>query len=60
MKTHKLIFAAIILLLITFTACKKQEGSGGDASVFGKVHVKHYNSTFTQFMSDYLGYDIYF
>lgn len=59
MKTHKLTFAAIILLLITFTACKKQEGSGGDASIYGKIHVKHYNSTFTQFISEYPGSDLY-
>jgi hypothetical protein len=59
MKTHKLIFLAAISLLITLSACKKQEGIGGDASIYGKVHVKHYNSTFTQFISDYPGSDLY-
>ena len=30
---------AIILLLLS--SCKKHEGIGGDASIYGKVHVKH-------------------
>ena len=50
----------ILLLTICFFAisCKK-EGVGGDASITGYVHVKKYNSTFTQYISEYPGRDIY-
>ncbi len=44
---------------VCFTACKKEPGIGGDASIHGKVHVKHYNTTFTQLISEYDGPDIY-
>ena len=42
-----------------FSACEKQPGSGGDASIKGSVFVTHYNSTFTEFISEYPGADIY-
>lgn len=50
----------ILFLTICFFAisCKK-EGVGGDASITGYVHVKKYNSTFTQYISEYPGRDIY-
>lgn len=47
------------LALLLFAACKKQEGKGGDASIAGSVYVKHYNSTFTEFISEYPGADTY-
>jgi len=51
---------ALLLLLLSalFSSCKK-EGIGGDASIRGYVHVKKYNSTFTQFIGEYPGKDIY-
>jgi len=45
--------------LITFSSCQKDPGIGGDASIKGSVFVKHYNSTFTQFISEYPGADVY-
>lgn len=62
MISHKSIKQAWVipaLALLLFTACKKQEGKGGDASIAGSVHVKHYNSTFTEFISEYPGADTY-
>ncbi|MBK9730506.1 MAG: hypothetical protein IPO83_04325 [Chitinophagaceae bacterium] len=49
-----ILFAALFL-----ASCKKQEGKGGDASISGAVNVKHYNSTFTEFISEYPGADTY-
>lgn len=42
----------VLFFLLIISACKK-EGYGGDASIKGKVHGKHYNSTFTQFINEY-------
>lgn len=47
-----------MLFLSVLFSCKK-EGVGGDATIKGKLHVRHYNSTFTQFISEYDGKDIY-
>lgn len=51
-----LILSAFALLSLS---CKKQEGKGGDASISGNIAVKHYNSTFTEFISEYPGKDTY-
>ena len=48
----------LFLSLFVFISCKK-EGIGGDAAISGKLWVKHYNSTFTQFIKEYEGKDIY-
>lgn len=60
-KNHSIIFVAAIFALaaIVFTSCKKNPGVGGDASIKGNIHVKHYNTTFTQYISEYPGSDIY-
>lgn len=47
------------LALLFFVSCKKQAGKGGDASISGTIAVKHYNSTFTEFISEYPGTDTY-
>jgi len=51
-----LLLSAFVLLSLS---CKKQEGKGGDASISGSIAVKHYNSTFTEFISEYPGKDTY-
>ena len=51
-----LLLSAFVLLSLS---CKKQEGKGGDASISGSIAVKHYNSTFTEFISEYPGRDTY-
>lgn len=56
-------YSKLFLLLSAFVllsmSCKKQEGKGGDASISGSIAVKHYNSTFTEFISEYPGKDTY-
>ena len=56
-------YSKLFLLLSAFVllsmSCKKQEGKGGDASISGSIAVKHYNSTFTEFISEYPGRDTY-
>lgn len=54
---HILLFVALAAML--FASCKKQAGKGGDASISGTIAVKHYNSTFTEFISEYPGTDTY-
>lgn len=48
-------------VLLVFIACKKQAGFGGNASISGKVHAQHFNSTFTSLLSEYpvADYDVY-
>jgi hypothetical protein len=60
-RKQSLIFIAGMLLLavFAFNSCKKEPGIGGDASIKGNIHVRHYNTTFTQFISEYPGSDIY-
>ncbi len=48
----------LFLLAVTLSSCKK-EGVGGDASIRGYVQVRQYNSTFTQFIAEYPGRDVY-
>jgi hypothetical protein len=57
-KMWQLIFMAGSIMLL-HSACKKEPGIGGDASISGSVFVHHYNSTFTQFISEYPGADVY-
>jgi hypothetical protein len=49
----------IVLAGIFLSACTKNPGIGGDASIKGNVFVEHWNTTFTQFISEYPGADIY-
>jgi len=55
----KNLFIVLLLTAISFLSCKKEPGIGGDASIQGKVFVKHYNTDFTNFISSYYGPDIY-
>ena len=49
----------VMLVILAFAGCKKNPGTGGDASIRGKVYVKHYNTTFSTLLSSYFGPDIY-
>lgn len=53
-----LFFIAGSMLLLN-SSCQKEPGIGGDASIRGSVFVQHFNSTFTQFISEYPGADVY-
>lgn len=49
----------LLLGMLFMASCTKDPGVGGDASITGSVHVEHWNSTFTEFISEYPGADIY-
>ena len=57
------IFCALFLLITVFAvSCKKEPGIGGDASIQGKILVRHYNSIFgvpPGLINEYNGADIY-
>ena len=46
-------------LIIFLSACKKEAGQGGNASIEGHVTVKDYNNDFSVLISEYDGYDRY-
>lgn len=45
-------FIFISILLFTFTACEKQEGKGGAATIKGTVMMQEYNKDFTIAVGD--------
>ncbi|MBK7036344.1 MAG: hypothetical protein IPH42_08380 [Bacteroidetes bacterium] len=53
--------SAVIIsgMLLMFSACSKDAGIGGEASIYGKVYALHYNSTFTVLLSEYYVPDTY-
>ena len=53
--------SAVIIsgMLLMFSACSKDAGIGGEASIYGKVYARHYNSTFTVLLSEYYVPDTY-
>lgn len=51
-----LIFSLAITILASYS-CKKEEGEGGNSSIYGKVFVKDYNAEFTQIKEEYYGPD---
>jgi hypothetical protein len=56
----KAIIVAILLpfLFISLQSCKKEAGSGGSSSIYGKVKVKDYNDTFTTLLEEYYAQDV--
>jgi hypothetical protein len=56
-------FPKLILLLLPMIfflgSCEKEPGEGGNSSIYGKVYVKDYNSTFTVLEEEYYGPDIW-
>jgi hypothetical protein len=47
------------VLFICLSACKKEAGLGGNASIEGHVTVQDYNNDFSVLISEYDGYDRY-
>lgn len=47
------------VILLFLSACKKEAGLGGNASIEGHVTVKDYNNDFSVLISEYDGYDRY-
>ena len=50
---------ALAGLFIIFISCRKEPGEGGKSTIYGKVFVKDYNSTFTHLDEAYYGHDIW-
>ena len=53
MKRKCIYFFIIPAVIALFNACSKDAGEGGNSSIFGKVHVKDYNATFTVLTGEY-------
>lgn len=55
------IYSLFMLLMIPMLmiSCKKEPGSGGKSTIYGKVLVKDYNSTFTFLLETYYGPEIW-
>jgi hypothetical protein len=49
----------LCLLLFIVSSCTKEPGPGGKSTIYGKVYVKEYNSTFTVLKDEYYGPDIW-
>jgi hypothetical protein len=51
------IFSLFLLILIPLLmiSCKKEPGSGGKSTIYGKVLVKDYNASFTYLYETYYG-----
>ena len=46
-----------LILALVLLSCSKEAGTGGNSSIYGKVFVKDYNSTYTQLNETYYGQD---
>jgi hypothetical protein len=46
------------ILMFTMLSCSKEAGTGGNSTIYGKVFVKDYNSTFTLLEDEYYGQDV--
>jgi len=55
----KLLFAcfAVLVTVIVLLSCNKEPGTGGNSTIYGKVLVRNYNSTFTLLKEIYPGQD---
>ena len=59
MKLREFFFISLALISLISTSCKKDEGDGGNSSIYGKVYVKDYNAEFTNLHEVYYGPDIW-
>lgn len=53
------IFFILLSIVILIVSCKKEEGDGGNSTIYGKVYVKDYNAEFTELKEEYYGPDIW-
>ena len=54
----KYFLISTFLLLILATACTKEEGLGGNATIEGKVYILDYNQELTNKLGEFYGADI--
>jgi hypothetical protein len=50
---------AFCLLILLAASCKKDPGPGGSSTIYGKVYMKDYNSTFTLLEEQYYAPDVW-
>ncbi|HOW30793.1 MAG TPA: hypothetical protein PLP88_04445 [Bacteroidales bacterium] len=55
LKFSGILVAAIMLLMSV--SCEKDPGEGGNSTIYGKVWVREYNSSFTYLQEEYYGQD---
>ena len=53
----KYLIFSLALVAIVLTACKKEEGEGGNSTIYGHVWVRNYNENFSWLNGEYPGYD---
>ena len=53
----KLFAPACLILAALFSACSKQEGPGGEASIRGRIMVLDYNGNCSELLEEYPGID---
>ena len=58
MKKNLLILLVAFLPAMFFSSCKKEAGEGGTSSIYGRIMVKDYNSTYTVLEEEYYGQDV--
>jgi hypothetical protein len=56
-KPHFILLNFILCILISFSACKKAPGEGGNSSIKGSVWVEDWNGSFTVKNGEYAGAD---
>lgn len=49
----------LLVIPLMMNSCEKEPGSGGKSTIYGKVLVKDYNSTFTVLQETYYGPEIW-
>lgn len=55
MKLRTLGFILLASVSLVSYSCKKEEGDGGNSTIYGKVFVKDYNAEFTNLKEQYYG-----
>lgn len=53
MKKYLISIGVVAFLVLCLASCSKEAGEGGTSSVYGKVYVKDYNSTYTVLQDEY-------
>ncbi|HQI70848.1 MAG TPA: hypothetical protein PLT47_08870 [Bacteroidales bacterium] len=58
MSKYTSFFLSFIVISFLFSSCKKDPGEGGTSSIYGKVYMKDYNSTYTVLLEEYYAQDV--
>jgi hypothetical protein len=58
-RTIRISLLLLLVIPVMMISCKKEPGPGGKSTIYGKVLVKDYNSTFTVLQETYYGPEIW-